>query len=239
MNATFVQVDDVELARFQRDPSLVETLFQGETVVPDVFLKLSKTMEDRVRAAGPQTLAQSLAAMDPRLKERLAERLGKNPDEWAASLASDDVLKLMEERRARFSEAKKVARKERPTLSLDKAWHGVHYLLCGEAEPGDSLLSQPVLGGTVIGDDDQGFSGYGPARYFRVAQVAELAAALNRPGLESECSARFDAKRMSDLKIYPGWRDSDADWVLDAFRGLRGFYAKVAAEGHAIVTCIV
>jgi hypothetical protein len=44
---------------------------------------------------------------------------------------------------------------------------------------------------------------------------------------------------MTQLGIYPGWRASDADSVLDALRGLRDFYSKAAADGHAIVTCIV
>jgi hypothetical protein len=239
MNATFVQIDAVELARFQRDPSLVDPLFLGGTMIPDVFMKLSKTMEDRVRTAGPQMLAEGLARLDPALKERLAERLGKSPDEWARSLQGDDLLKLMEERRSRFSAPQQGARKERPTLSLDKAWHGVHYLLCGGAEPGATLLSQAVLGGTALGEDDEGFSGYGPARYFTPSQVTELAEALNHPGLDSEAAARFDPERMSDLEIYPGWRASDADELMDAFRRLRDFYTKAATDGHAIVTCLV
>ncbi|HEY6325496.1 MAG TPA: YfbM family protein [Candidatus Cybelea sp.] len=239
MNATFVQIDAVELIRFQRDPSLVEALFQGETVIPDVFMKLSKTMEDRVKTAGPQMLAESLARLDPSLRELLAERLGKSPDEWARTLQGDDLLKLMRERRSRLSAQQEVGREARSALSLDKAWHGVHYVLCGEAEPGATLLSQAVLGGTALGEEDEGFSGYGPARYFTSSQIAELAEALSRPGLEAEAAARFDPKRMSDLGIYPGWRDSDADGVLDGFRSLRDFYSKAAADGHAIVTCLV
>src|SRR5579871_1173698 len=236
MTATFIQIDGLELARFQRDPSLVEALFQDETVMPDAFMKLSKTMEERVRAASPQMLAESLSRLNPSLRALIAQRLGKSPEEL---LAGDDLLKLMKQRRSRFSAQQEVGRKARPTLSLDKAWHGVHYLLCGEAEPGTTLLSQAVLGGTALGDDDEGFSGYGPARYFTPPQVAELAEAMNRPGLDAESVARFDAKRMSDLGIYPGWRDSDADWLLDGLRNLRDFYSKAAAGGHAVVTCLV
>jgi hypothetical protein len=73
-------------------------------------------------------------------------------------------------------------------VSLDKAWHGVHYLLCGEVEPGPALLSQTVLGGVELGENE-GFSGYGPPRYFTPAQVAELSQVLNRPELETEAAA--------------------------------------------------
>jgi hypothetical protein len=124
-------------------------------------------------------------------------------------------------------------------LSLDKAWHGVHYVLCGEAEPGSTLLSQAVLGGADLGEDDEGFSGYGPARCFSAAQVAEIAQALSRPDLESEAAARFDAEAMSRLDIYPGWQTSDAGWVLDGLRSLRDFYSDAAVKGRAIVTCLV
>lgn len=62
-------------------------------------------------------------------------------------------------------------------LSLDKAWHGVHYVLCGEAEPGPTLLSQAVLSGANLGEE--------------AAQVAEIAQALSRPELESESCDRY------------------------------------------------
>jgi len=72
-----------------------------------------------------------------------------------------------------------------------------------------------------------------------VAQVAQLSQALSRPELESEAAARFDAARMSQLGIYPGWRPSDDAWVMDHLRRLRDFYTAAASEGRAIVTCLV
>jgi hypothetical protein len=65
----------------------------------------------------------------------------------------------------------------RGSLSLDKVWHGVHFLLCGKAEPDADPASQAVLGGEEIGEDD---FGYGPARYLTPAQVAEISAILER-----------------------------------------------------------
>jgi hypothetical protein len=165
-----------------------------------------------------------------------AARLGKTPEELTAALGSDDLLKLFE---ARGAAQPPRAPDKREVLSLEKAWHGVHYILCGEPEPGPALLSQAVLGGVALGDDDEGFSGYGPARYFTVEQVAQLAEQLSVPGLEAEASERFDAGRMEELRIYPGFKGSDADWVIDGFRRLRDFYADAANKGHAIVTCLV
>ena len=121
-------------------------------------------------------------------------------------------------------------------LSLDKAWHGVHYLLCGAVEPDETLLSQAVLGGTELGED---FSGYGAARFFEPPQVIALADALADPAVEPAAEARFDKERMVELRIYPfGWEDDDLDWLLSSLRDLQRFYREAAARGCAIATCL-
>jgi hypothetical protein len=238
MNATFIQVDPAELSRFQADPTLVEALFQGDTLVPPVFLALAKTMQDRVRTAGPKLLADTLSRFDPAMRKQLEERLGKPTSVFAAGGGGEEILKMMEQRRTRAAGPASSAG-TRAILSLDKEWHGVHYVLCGEVEPGTALLSQAVLGGVALGEDDEGFSGYGPARCFTPEKVAELAQALSRPELESEAAARFDAPRMSQLDIYPGWRPSDKEGLMDALRRLRDFYSDAARKGRGIVTCLV
>ena len=237
MNATFVQVDESEIARFRADPSLVETLFQDGPLMPPVFTALAKTMQDRVRTNGPQLMASALAQLDPQLRKQIEDSLGRTTAAMAAGEGGDDILKLMERRQAGSGPA--VSTGAGVVLSLDKAWHGVHYLLCGEVEPGAALLSQAVLGGVELGDDDEGFSGYGPPRYFTAARVAELAQALARPEVEAEAAARFDAVRMSELNIYPGWQGSDEKWVMDGFRRLRDFYRDAAGHGRAMATCLV
>jgi hypothetical protein len=131
----------------------------------------------------------------------------------------------------------------REKLSLDKAWHGVHYILCGHPEPGKTPISQVVLGGTDIGHDEEGFSGYGPARYFTPVEVVGLAEILSHPELEAKAARHFDAAKMEELEIYPGWNasqaESDSKWIMDSFRNLRDFFADAAAKGRAIVTCLV
>ena len=85
---------------------------------------------------------------------------------------------------------------KRRSLSLDKAWHGVHYLLTGAVEPDGTLLGQAVLGGTEVGED---FTGYGPARLFEPDVVAALATALADPCVEEEANGRSTRR---------GWRSS-------------------------------
>lgn len=238
MSGVFVQVDAAELARIQADPSAAEALFQDSPMIPPVFTQLNETMQARVRAMGPQMMARTLSQLDPRIRQRLEERLGQSTEALASGQGGEALLKLTRERGARAAGMTKLSG-PREKLSLDKEWHGIHYLLCRETEPGAALLSQAVLGGDVIGEDDEGFSGYGPARFFTPEKVTAIATEMNRPGLEAEVGGRFDAATMSKLEIYPGWRQSDAENLMNALRRLRDFYADAAGKGRAIVTCIV
>ena len=151
----------------------------------------------------------------------------------------------MQQRIAHHQHTAALATASHTSLSLDKAWHGVHYLLCGEVEPSGALLSQAVLGGTPLGDDDEGFSGYGPARYYDTAQVLALSEALNRPDVDAEAAGRFDSRRMTRLDIYPGWQHSadkakeDQEWLLENLARLKSFYSDAAGKNQAIVTCLV
>jgi hypothetical protein len=240
MNAVFVQVDPDELAGIEANPPLAEPLFQAEFVSPLAkFANLSEAMEERVRTAGPQMLGQALAKLDPRLRTQLEQRLGTTAQQFSSGQGGEALLKMMQERRDRAREMMQTASKKRPQLTLEKEWHGVHFLLCGKGEPDASLLSKPVLGGKTIGDHDEGFSGYGPARCFRVNEVAEMSAAFGQPNVESEARSRFDIEKMKRLEIYPGFRPQDAELLMDALRKLRDFYADAAENGKAIVTCLV
>ena len=239
MTAEFVQVDADELAKIEANPALAEALFHSGPAMPMVFGELSKKMEERVRTSGPQLLAATLGNLDPRLRQQLEARLGGTTQQFAAGQGGEAVLKVMQERRERAMGMMQAASKQRTKLSLDKNWHGLHYLLCGEVEPGASILSTAVLGGKPLGDDDEGFSGYGPARCFNPSEVAALHEALSRATLESEARARFDAAEMNKLQIYPGWRAADADELIAALQSLQDFYASAAAGSNAIVTCLV
>jgi hypothetical protein len=123
------------------------------------------------------------------------------------------------------------------SLSIDKAWHGVHYLLCGKADQVSDIAAQAVMGGDEIGDDD---SGYGPARCFAPDLVAKIVAALDRPGLDAEMRARFVPDDMIRLGIYPGgWPPDSLAWLTEEFDRMREFYRDAAANRRAMLTCLV
>ena len=224
INAEFVAVTPEELAQLIDDGSAVESLF-----VPDASGALGRLWNPEnvalLQNLSPETLANAIQNLDPRLQSELTERI----ERVQAAIASGQGPPMMPLAPAR-------AEPGRRRLSLDKAWHGVHYLLAGDPESTVGL-GAVVLGGTDIGEDE----GYGPARYFTTLEVAELARALDAPGAVETAAARYDADTMRELSIYPGGWDDDEerDWLLDSLDELRVFFRETATAGDAIVTCLV
>jgi hypothetical protein len=241
MVARFVQVTPARLAQIRQDHSSVVDLFEESSLrSPKPLNGLSETIRDRAQPIAPRALAASLAAMDPVMRElavRGLESQGISLGAIESGEGADALLGVIARGSAPDSHSNLVDEGlVAPVLALEKSWHGLHYLLCGEVEPGPTVLSQAVIGGLEIGDD----YGYGPARYFSPMQVATVARELNRPKLESEMRSRFNARRMSSLEIYPkGWSPADATWLLNEFRRLRNFYDDASARQCAVVTCIL
>jgi hypothetical protein len=249
MMGRFVQVSPDRLKEILDDPSGVEELFASEQV-SHAMPKLMGALQGQLQRQTPQMLAASMAAMPPEVRERLAQSLknvGIDPDALARGEGGDALAKLMAQRlqelKARLpgqpppsGGSAQPSKKGGASISIDKAWHGVHYLLCGKVEPGSDVASQAVMGGTEVGED----MGYGPARYFDANEVAAIARELSRPNLEAEMDARWDPDKMADLGIYPGQfvATEDRQWLMDAFRQLRQFYVDASAAKLAVVTCL-
>lgn len=118
-------------------------------------------------------------------------------------------------------------------VDIDKAWHGIHYLLSGSADVGAEPMSWAVLGGEEIGDE----IGYGPARVMAPEQVHSVAAWLPE---DSVFKSRFDPQAMEKAKIYPEqiWvRDgADAlDYLVENYRELVAFYKRAAERGDGAI----
>ena len=122
----------------------------------------------------------------------------------------------------------------RNELDVDKAWHGIHFLLTGSAWEGSFPLGFIVAGGREIGDD----LGYGPARSLTSQEVHTIDAALE-PLASDELRRRFDADRMTELQVYPfGWShdpDGELEYLLEYYAELRGFVRRAAERGHALL----
>lgn len=233
MMARFIGVAPERLEEMRKSPERVEALFVAH--VQRAPLQLSPALQARFRSQAPEVLRASLDRLPPELRAPLLRKFGISESDLARPDLGKIVAKRAAEHFARLHpQAQKAGDRASNHISLDKAWHGLHYLLCGAAEPAPGPLGQAVFGGEEIGDD----MGYGPARYFTVAKTSEIAQALQALG-ESTLRGRFDPDAMEQLGLYPGgWQHEGPDWLIDAFRKLRDFYAAASADGQAVVTAI-
>lgn len=124
-----------------------------------------------------------------------------------------------------------------PELDLDKAWHGIHYLLTGTVWEAGEGAGAAILGGAEVGED----GGYGPARLLDPEAVRAVAGGLD--GLTVDAlRARFDPAAMKAADIYPDvWSngtDEFDDYLAPHFAELCRFYRAAAANGQAVLLAL-
>jgi hypothetical protein len=123
---------------------------------------------------------------------------------------------------------------------LDKAWHGIHYMLTQTAWEGEEPLNFLVGGGTTVGDVDVG---YGPARAFASDEVNAISSAL-RPIDSQFLRKRFDPEQMMKLEIYPTiWDRDPADddtfgYCAEYFASLKTFIEEAAKRNVGLIVYI-
>lgn len=234
MIAEFIAVAPKRLDKIRKSPDGVEALFVAE--LSPARLKFRQALYERIRSQSPRMMRASLDQAPPELRAQVLRGLGIRESDFAGPDGGELLVKRMTERAAKvLGEKQQTDEPAVNRISLDKAWHGLHYLLSGAAEPLPGPLGQAIFGGTEIGDD----MGYGRARCFTAAEAAEIAGALRTPGLENTLRGRFDPDAMEQLGIYPaGVWDEGPDWLIAAFRDLRDFYSAASAAGQAVVTVI-
>jgi Domain of unknown function (DUF1877) len=231
MMARFVAITPDQLAAIKDNPETIEGMFASDA---GPLLQKPLDLLERLRRHAPQLVAETLQRLPAEVREQLEQMgLGKNglPDPGAGN----PELSQLAQRVTAGRRTPPAPGTPGHNVSIDKAWHGLHYLLCGAPEPAPGPLGQAVFGGTEIGEDQ----GYGPARYFTPSQVAEIAGALQSPSLEPALHARFDATAMTQLGIYPGvWEPDDHNWLIDAFHTVRDFYTAASEAEQAVVTLL-
>lgn len=122
-------------------------------------------------------------------------------------------------------------------IDLDKAWHGLHFLFCGDAWSGSPPLDFLVSGGEQVGDIDVG---YGPARSFSSAEVIRIHEALAAL-TGDELRRRFDPAAMTAADIYPSiWDRDPADddtlgYLLEYFEILRRYLQQAVEERQGLI----
>ncbi len=171
------------------------------------------------------TPALRRALSTPKLRAAYEAQVRRN------SLRSPGMQEYLEKRRGRSIDPADVGE----ILDLEKAWHGVHFLLCGDPESGPSSLGSAVLGGSAVGPD----RGYGPARLLSSGEVRAVAKALALLA-PSEIMRRYDPAALRRAKIYPsGWSKEDRkEWLAVAVLSTQSFYTRVAARGNATLLAL-
>ena len=157
-------------------------------------------------------MAACFAAID----SATADHLRSNPDEIQGYLFPDDG----------DGEPENYA-------DVDKAWHGIHYLLTGVADGGEPPLSLAVMGGTEVGED----MGYGPARMLTSEQVKAISDALPS---ENALKASYAPEAMEAAQVYPDviWvRDGDEalDYLVENYKVMVDFYRSAASRSDGAI----
>ncbi len=176
----------------------------------------------------------------PQLMELLASAKQDIPAEFKGQLerGMDQYRAMLETLRQPKGETR-VDVSDRTTFSLEKDWHGLHYVLNGTQEGGHDILAEAILGGKEIPDEEQ-VMGYGPLRYLdsqRVALVAEALAGVD----PSSLLAKLDWHDAEAKQIYLAHTLSDKeDWAYlpELFQQFRTFYSDAAKNGNAMLLSI-
>jgi hypothetical protein len=121
-------------------------------------------------------------------------------------------------------------------VDIDKAWHGLHYLLTGTDDGGEPPLNALLGGGEPVEAEDL----ESDARLFTSSQVRALHAAL-APIDRNTLHERYDPAAMATLHLYPDiWdrvhqRDANFDYLRHHFEVLNAFVAEAAQRGLGLV----
>lgn len=154
----------------------------------------------------------------------------------------DEVTRLLAspEKIRAFLYGKPEGIKDTTDIRLDKAWHGIHFVLTGSDWGGDSPLNFLVSGGTPVGDEDLG---YGPARAFTTGEVSRIHAALDVLPAE-EFKRRIDLRALAEAGIYPDvWEREDEvdvylEYLVSYYATLRSYVETLARDGLGMLVYI-
>jgi hypothetical protein len=122
------------------------------------------------------------------------------------------------------------------SVSLEKAWHGLHYLLTGEVWEGEGELAFLLAGGEPVGEDDES-----PIRWFNPDETRDIHHALSGV-TDEQLWSRFDPAKMEKLQIYPGiWDEDESDLkeeYVDYFHELKNLVAAAVQSGQGLLVSI-
>ena len=121
-------------------------------------------------------------------------------------------------------------------VNIDKAWHGIHYLLTGKSFGGQPPFAAVVYGGKALID-----TLYEDLRYLTPEEVADISKALTSLP-STELKRRYNPVAMEEADIYPHIWERDGEgaigFLIDNYEVLVNFYREAAEEGDAMLITI-
>ena len=125
-------------------------------------------------------------------------------------------------------------------LNIDKAWHGIHFLLTGTMYEGEPPLVNVVMGGSPLDDPHNPQFDYGSVRFLMPEEVQEVAEALSQIS-EADLQARFHPSELSAANIYPNiWErgTEEFEYLMFYYLHLVKFFQDAAKLDKAMLLYI-
>lgn len=122
------------------------------------------------------------------------------------------------------------------TLTLDKAWHGIHYLLTGSVWEGDAPLDFLLHGGEPLAEEEDD-----PVpRLLEQNELRQTDAALAQVDADL-LRRRYDPHAMRQQGVYPDiWDEGEAAlaYCLQHVELMKAFVARTARQDRSMVIFI-
>jgi hypothetical protein len=235
----FREIPPPLLARLQANPALVERILDGDVDQSsrdsEDPAQWAASLEAQLKGLPPTDAAQAKGIIAQALND-----LPTQPPEVQRALlqaVSGMLLEAIKKSQGKTSTPPRPPEsKPDGRLDIEKAWHGLHFLLAGSAQETTPGAGQAVLGGREVGPDQ----GYGPARLLDPSEVVTVSKALSAV-TPATLKKRFKPEALDQADIYPGgWAEEPGalQWLLDAFKDLQKFYASAASRGSAVLLTI-
>jgi hypothetical protein len=181
--------------------------------------------------ADPPLVWQIVAADEPELYEQARSETAERPGLFARLLGKkpNNVPDLV------------LSEHEGGDTDLDKAWHGIHYLLTRTAWEGSAPQNFLLVGGRTAGDLEVG---YGPVRLYTAAEVKSIHQHLASVS-DAQLRSRFNPQEMMKLEIYPEiWdrppdQDDTLGYLMESLDTLRAFIETATRRSMGIAISLM
>lgn len=217
----------------RRAPAADIPRIRADAAFATLYVRAAMDAEfSKFNPTGPQ-IAASLGAIrnDPALKAALAE--GVKGIRRLSPRIPDDVDQYLREAESMAADLRQPGPDD--VFHLDKAWHILHYLFTGHADPATGPAAT-LCGGEKVGQKLI----YGPARLIDIAPTREFADFLDQQ-TTAELHRRADIAGMHALKVYgcdepsPPYEKRAHQWIRQYLPALRGFVRGAADRSDGLL----